>query len=304
MTSALSPRIAPSAEWRAVRKIGDAAAPSIQSAVQRAMVLLRDHRRWGDVEGALVYGNISEALARLPWREWSDELTFAVFDKLRTVHRQARGLVLQRNKSRLSRRLLAKARAAAMSPLDLTNPYSIQWAEQHVGSMIADVTDETRTALREVISRAYANGESPAQIARRVRLLAGLTSKQAATIYRHSQDMQAAGRPASTIEWTVRREVASALRYRADMIAKTETLRAANAGQIAAWQHARSAGEVIIGDGGGLWKVWVVTPDERLCSECEEVDGEEVALDAFFSNGVSEPPLHPSCRCAVTVITH
>ena len=36
------------------------------------------------------------------------------------------------------------------------------------------------------------------------------------------------------------------------------------------------------------------------CGECGTIDGEAVNMEATFSIGVSLPPAHPNCRCAVT----
>ena len=97
--------------------------------------------------------------------------------------------------------------------------------------------------------------------------------------------------------------------YRAERVARTETLKASNNATVDAY---RQTGYVTS-------KVWVVNPD--ACPECEEFDGKTIGLDDSFvplggsytytdENGeeqtktndydtVEEPPLHPNCRCTI-----
>ena len=80
-------------------------------------------------------------------------------------------------------------------------------------------------------------------------------------------------------------------RYRAEIIARTETSRASNE---AALESYRQSGVV-------ERKVWMTAPD--CCDLCAELDGTVVALeDEFFKDDYSDgdgPPLHPNCRCAI-----
>jgi HK97 family phage portal protein len=101
--------------------------------------------------------------------------------------------------------------------------------------------------------------------------------------------------------------------YRAERIARTETLKASNNASAEAY---RQAGFV-------TGKVWVANPD--ACPECEEFDGKKVGLDEPYVplggsytytdvNGdeqsqtndydtIEEPPLHPNCRCTIIPTT-
>ena len=95
------------------------------------------------------------------------------------------------------------------------------------------------------------------------------------------------------------------IRRRARSIARTEVLRASNMGQQLLWEAAVDAGEWRAQD---VRRVFIVTPDDRLCPICAPLDGMMVGLaDEFVSptNGASAlvPPLHPQCRCAVGIDT-
>jgi SPP1 gp7 family putative phage head morphogenesis protein len=85
---------------------------------------------------------------------------------------------------------------------------------------------------------------------------------------------------------------------RAETIARTETMRAANEGQIEAWQQAAETGLLT----GNESTEWITTPDDRLCPICEPLDGQTTALGGTFEvdgDRVSSPPAHPRCRCTV-----
>ena len=93
---------------------------------------------------------------------------------------------------------------------------------------------------------------------------------------------------------------------RAEMIARSETIRSSNAGAVAAYRQA-----------GVTQKEWLVTGDNRLCEFCAPMAGRVVGIETnFYSLGdtvttetggvlsinyehIGYPPLHPNCRCAI-----
>jgi hypothetical protein len=84
---------------------------------------------------------------------------------------------------------------------------------------------------------------------------------------------------------------------RAEVIARTESMTAANEGQRQSWDQAVDAG-LLPQD---ATRVWIAAADP--CPECEDLDGEEVALDEEYPNdGGDGPPLHPNCRCTEGIV--
>jgi SPP1 gp7 family putative phage head morphogenesis protein len=81
-------------------------------------------------------------------------------------------------------------------------------------------------------------------------------------------------------------EVLEMSTYRSQMIATTEMNDA----------FSQAALEKITAN-GYEWKRWITSP--LACDECVDVDEEVVAADDIFSIGVSRPPAHPNCRCAI-----
>lgn len=81
---------------------------------------------------------------------------------------------------------------------------------------------------------------------------------------------------------------------RANVIARTESMRAANGGQREAWLQAVDSGLL----SGRARRTWIATPDEGVCPLCEALDGQTADLDGEYpDDGGDGPPLHPNCRC-------
>jgi SPP1 gp7 family putative phage head morphogenesis protein len=138
--------------------------------------------------------------------------------------------------------------------------------------------------------RSIVDGVPVRDAARLIRPLIGLTQKQADAVFTRwlQKGDAAAGRYAAQL-----------LRHRAQTIARTETIRASVDGQLAIWKAAQAQGLLP----NHARKRWIVTPDDRLCPRCAPLQGVEVQLHQTFPGGVSGPPLHPNCRCAVSVVT-
>ncbi|MFA5168749.1 MAG: phage portal protein [Candidatus Omnitrophota bacterium] len=76
--------------------------------------------------------------------------------------------------------------------------------------------------------------------------------------------------------------------YRAELIARTETTAANNAGFVEGWKQS----DVVNG------KEWITAGDGRVRDEHVELDGEIVPVDKNFSNGLPYPS-EPNCRCVL-----
>jgi SPP1 gp7 family putative phage head morphogenesis protein len=86
-------------------------------------------------------------------------------------------------------------------------------------------------------------------------------------------------------------------RARAEMIARSESIRASNRGS----QETYRASGVVDRT------MWVATPTDRTCEICNELDGKVAELGEPFPfedsyGDASGPPAHPNCRCAVVPI--
>lgn len=92
------------------------------------------------------------------------------------------------------------------------------------------------------------------------------------------------------------------LRFRSEMIARSEALRAANAGALEQW---RQAGEAGIIDPNLVRRKWLTAKDERTCPVCQPIPDMNkwgVGLNETFRTPAGPmllPPIHPDCRCTV-----
>src|SRR5204863_36491 len=86
---------------------------------------------------------------------------------------------------------------------------------------------------------------------------------------------------------------------RATLIARTETMIAANAGQRLGWDQAVDEGLLT----GREKRQWIATDDGELCDECDALDGKTTTLDGEYPDpGGDGPPLHPNCRCTEGIV--
>jgi SPP1 gp7 family putative phage head morphogenesis protein len=153
----------------------------------------------------------------------------------------------------------------AASPIgmafDKTNPEALKWAKEHAGDLITSISEATREDIRSLVENAFEEQFD-------VDELSDLISN-------HVGDDE-----------------------RAELIARTESMRAANEGQQQLWDQAVEAGVLT----GTEKQEWITTPDDRLCPICEPLDGQQVGLDEMFDADGEEiegPPAHPNCRCTV-----
>lgn len=175
--------------------------------------------------------------------------------------------------------------------------------------LITNVTTETQEAVRDVILNGFQNGVPPRDMARSIRTMVGMTGPQAATYNRLRSNLLAAYPPGKArteaqlakVQGQLERYSTKAIRYRALNIARTETLRAANAGQQALWTSATNEGLL---QRDVTKREWIATPSERTCPSCMALDGVKVGMnEAWHSDrgDVTMPPLHPQCRCAMGI---
>lgn len=158
--------------------------------------------------------------------------------------------------------------------IDLTTKFAVAYLHQYGGQLIKEINQTTREKLMATLGEGFKNGESIDELKKRVKD----TFKEA------------------TID-------------RAEMIARTEALKASNTATVEAY---RQSGVVKA-------KEWLTERDQRTCEWCGEMDGKTIGLDrAYFHEGdtfevngqslkidfidVGEPPLHPNCRCTTIPI--
>jgi hypothetical protein len=152
-----------------------------------------------------------------------------------------------------------------------------------------------------VIERSFAEGIQPRESAKMVRSIIGLTERQAMSVYQYRSSLLLDGHSQSEAGRRARRYSERLMHQRAITIARTETIGASMRGRLTAWRNAQQRGLL----SNDVRKVWMTTPDDRLCRYCRHMNGQTSLLNSNFASlhfgPVDAPPLHPRCRCSMVL---
>lgn len=179
----------------------------------------------------------------------------------------------------------------------LVNPLAVEWAARQAAQLVTEIDDATRTRIQVLTTEAIAGRADVRETARRLRDVVGLRQDQVDTLTRRIAEWRDRGIAGELLDARARRLSAALLRQRAILIARTEILSAANAGQWEAWRVATRQGLL---DPKAWRRVWIATHDDRLEPVCFELDGTTAPLlEGEFPGGYARPPAHPNCRCSM-----
>lgn len=147
---------------------------------------------------------------------------------------------------------------------DKSNPEAISWADKHAGELINGISETTRDDIRELVAESLEGEYDVADLASQIADLLGNDA-------------------------------------RAELIARTESMTAANEGQRQLWHQAQDSGLL----GKNAQREWIIGDDDKLCPICLDMEGETVGLDDDFNvdgEDIDGPPAHPNCRCTVALV--
>lgn len=181
---------------------------------------------------------------------------------------------------------------------DLVNPRAVRVADTQAARLVTVVTAESRRAIRTIVATAIEQGITVRDTARLIRQVVGLNARQASALARFRQRLADGRVTGAALERQVDRYYRRLLRQRAELIARTEIMTAQARGQEEVWSEAM-ARDLIQRD--EMERVWIVTPDDRLCPDCAGMDGARAPIGGVFTSPIGPvvgPPLHPHCRCA------
>jgi len=298
--------------------------PKLAAAIEHAIELVKDRidskalsaaLEAGDTAGAIKLLNIEQALAEAFAGVGIEADVSSVSETLVAAFQAGANAGLAKVPKQL----------AAELTFDLLNPDAVAFLKTYEFGLIKDISEGTAAAIGAVIQEAY-QGLPPAKAAKKIVSLIGLTKKQQRAVA-NFQNALIAGDPASLrrilsaelrdkrfdrtiqavideggvlsaeqIQRMTDRYYERFLRYRAHMIARTETIRAAVKGQQLLWEQAVASGKL---DPAKVQRRWVTAGDERVCPICAPLDGEKAGLYEDFPEG--DPPAHPMCRCGLVL---
>lgn len=199
------------------------------------------------------------------------------------------------------------------------NARAIRWAEQNIAVQIVGVPPAAATEINTAIVESIKQGIHPRVTARHIDHLMGLQPRHVKAVNRVYFKALEDGVTVEHARKIADRKAAKLIRYRAEAIARTETIRASNMGQQLVWETAMDMG-LLPPD---TKKVWVATGDDRTCKICAVLDGTTIGVrDSFaithqatsfvrvgdkfrpaavepvkYPTTEKTPPAHIMCRC-------
>ena len=284
--------------YNELHRLADRMKPRVNRAVREMMNQLKRDLSLTQLGNALELGSTFGVMQQVPLDKIERYMQPVMDDLTRLVHQAA-----QHSIQLLPNKLLQKATLNVDMSFDLINAATVRFLQQYKMQLIRSVTDATRSGLRSIIRMGQTQGLTVRQQAMRIRNLIGLTPRQIDALDRKRRNLLSNGWTKLDAEDKVLRMAIKQHRERAEMIARTETIRAANMGQQQLWEQAKEQ-DLLEPD---VKQVWIVTDDDRLCQVCEPIPSMNeggVAIDGLFNTPVgrlSGPPAHPRCRCSLGI---
>ena len=301
--------------WKDIHRVADAAEPALETLFRVAVERMRQGISFAAIERAMKAGSVPEVEDALPWdifESTMSECTELLYNlvleggdvstpEFRRFFVEQQGVALVRKASvspEEAKRIISGQEADVGLDLsfNMRNPKAIQWALEESSTLITQITIESRLAIRNIISNAFAVGGHPYETAKTIKNYIGLTDRDAKAALSLEQRLLASGLSKEKVAAAVEKYRNKKLLERAKLIARTETIASANAGQQLHWKDMQNKGYL---DEEEIVREWIATPDDRMCEECAALDGTTAPLNGTFPGGVKQPPLHPDCRCAV-----
>ena len=191
---------------------------------------------------------------------------------------------------------------------DAARPEAAQWAAKESGNLIREVTEDQINVVRDLASRASMGEFTGVQTARSLRDHIGLTQRQSGWVdnfrSRTFSEQISQGRSLSdalTRTDSLTDKYSDRIhRYRSEMIARTEILRASHEGRRQAWGQGIREGYISPNDR----KYWSANDDDRICEDCSSMSVKYDQSNAIFIGEefeMGEPPIHPMCRCDIVL---
>lgn len=155
---------------------------------------------------------------------------------------------------------------------------SHNWSAKHSAELVTEIMADTRLSINRLNRVAVLSGRSSQALARDIRPLIGLHSRQITALGNYRTKLEAAGMAPAKIDKLVAKKAQKALKYRSEMIARTET------------SFSRVEGLLIAHKKMGIPKLrWLADPE--CCAICLALSGKVYGIEQ--ASGMI--PKHPQC---------
>lgn len=324
--TALAKAIEDDSQYRWLHDLADKADPKIRAAFLRAIEQMRGTVQEEELRAALERKDRAAVLRLLGVDTHVSPIMGAALAPV------VEDLFIQAGRAAPAHSTVDMGAAALHMRFDIANPNTAAVLRNHGFNLIRQIGDDTRVGIRQIVADAFKYGGHPYEQARQIKAMIGLTDNQAAAVDNFRSALERGDRSAlgralrdKRFDPTLRRATGEAatvklqpeqidrmveryrdrmLRYRAETIARTETINASNLGAQAAWGQAADHGLL---DRSATRQNWLVVPDDRTCPYCAavpEMNPDGVPLGGYFQTPlgpVMGPTLHPNCRCVVVL---
>lgn len=185
------------------------------------------------------------------------------------------------------------------------NPHSIDWMKAESLRLVTEnVTENQIEVIRAILSDAFERGLRAEVALGNIRANIGLLPSHIKAVERRRIMLERARLPKDMIDKEIKKYREKLLRYRAKMIARTETISAQAHGRNTTWRLADDAGIL-----PKVERTWTSAPESpnptRPCVICLDLDGKRAKIGesyrSKFIGPIMSPPAHPHCRCTETL---
>lgn len=290
---------------------------AIRAAFREAVAAIRDQFTLEELADLLAQGRVAEALA-------SVEAAGAI------IAGQSNAVFVEAAKQ--AQAFLNGALTTTIA-FDQVNVRAVNIMQQNRLQFVQEFSAEQRRATRAAITEGTREGVNPREMARRFRGSIGLTERQEQAVSNYRRLLREGSSEAnrrrlrdkrfdSTVRRAARGEIKLTeeqidkmvgryrekyLRYRSEVIARTEALRAVNQGTEEMYQQAFDSGEL---DPQEVTRKWITAQDERVRSSHSLLHGTTRKPNEPFETGLAslmhpgDPAAPPEetvqCRCALS----
>lgn len=218
----------------------------------------------------------------------------------------------------------------------VTNPQTIAQLQTYEFGLIRQLTATARASVAQAVRIGVAAGRNPLDTARDIRAAIGLTDRQTQAVANFRRALEEAPTeamnralrdkrfdpsiasairsgakiPQAKIDVMVERYHARYLKYRSEVIGRTESIRAVNVGNVEAWRQQIRARKI---RAGSVTKRWIYTRDDKtrhahrtipaLNRDDPDIEGKfKSEYGPIAYPGDPEAPAKMVCNCRCTVV--
>lgn len=301
-----------------IRRLLASGETTLAESFLRVVRFIRDQQTLAQIESLIEAGRIEEALAfsTTAWQGLANDwLTVYVEAANSTASLITRELPVVVNFNQVNERAVANM-------------------QQNQFRLVQGLSQQQTAATRQALVRGITEGANPRAQARNFRASIGLTPNQEQAVANYRRALEEGqisalnrelrdrrfdrtvrarfgrGEPLTTteVDRMVVRYRERFIKYRSEVIARSESLRAVNQGNFEMFEQAAEEGAI---DRNELIRTWVPADDERTRDSHEDMRGQQRGLTEPFESGLGNLLLYPGdpsapaedtvkCRCVVT----